>query len=335
MKLLLDENVIKAVEENNKVFKMFAELKEYGDADINICYSTLEKINQIPDSLREKRIRTLDLLFSLEPKILQDRPVVANQSRFDFSAFDDGNIYNQIIELTDNDICGSIHAQTAVSNGLILVTNNKTLYNSMKRIGCDVFNLSDLENGHNIMSSIYPILKQEYTTGFVCYFDILGFGSFSLNEDNLAYIKQVMSDLQKFIRMNRLNKFIGKITIFSDSVFFTVKDVEMKEVSFFTSILDFVCTARDIIQEHIGTDIRAGISYGKYIHLQSGEVYGPAITQAVKLAEPKKEGDILYSFLDGNPASIIIHQNVFDSSVNKYGELKRLFECQNDRFIEI
>lgn len=335
MRLLLDNCVINKFYEDNTTFSLLKELKEFADADFFICYSVIEEISNVPDDKKEKRIVMLDRLFSLEPKVLSDNPAVFDKTRFDFSSFSDDEVYQKVLELNKGGVRDAIHAQTAVTNGLILVTEDKGLYNAMKSLGYDAYNLTELRDGKQIMREIYPVLKQEYKNGFVCYFDILGFGAFSSKEENFEIIKKLVANLQGLIRMNNLNHLIGKITFFSDSIFFTVEDNELRDYMFFTSIIDFVCTARDIIQEHIGTDIRAGVSYGKYIHLKSGEIYGPAIVQSVKLGEHKKEESPLSSYLEGDPAAIVIHENVFSSPANKFGSLLRLFKSHPERYKQI
>lgn len=293
---MLDNCVINKFYDDNTTFSLLKELKEFADADFFICYSVIEEISNVPDDKKEKRIVMLDRLFSLEPKVLSDNPAVFDKTRFDFSSFSDDEVYQKVLELNKGGVRDAIHAQTAVTNGLILVTEDKGLYNAMKS---------------------------------------LGFGAFSSKEENFEIIKKLVANLQGLIRMNNLNHLIGKITFFSDSIFFTVEDNELRDYMFFTSIIDFVCTARDIIQEHIGTDIRAGVSYGKYIHLKSGEIYGPAIVQSVKLGEHKKEGSPLSSYLEGDPAAIVIHENVFSSPANKFGSLLRLFKSHPERYKQI
>ncbi len=44
------------------------------------------------------------------------------------------------------------------------------------------------------------------------------------------------------------------------------------------------------------------------------------------MAEPKKDAKPLDKLLENNPAAIKIHKNVFDSPINKHGELMRFFE---------
>ena len=335
MELLLDNCVVNKLAEDGSIFNLFIRLKEFGYADFNVCFSTIEELVQTPDKCKEKRIRALDLLLLLEPRFFSDSVSIFDKTRFDASTFSDGEVYKEILKVSKNNVKDAICAQTAVSNGLALVTEDKQLYNTMKRYGHQVYMIDELKNSDIFKQEIYPISSQEYVEGFVCYFDILGFGKFSMDINNLSKIQKAVIGIQAIKRMHEMNGILGDIIIFSDSVFFTVKNEEMKEASFFTSIVSFVSLARDIVQTNIGTDIRAGIAYGKYIHLKTGEIYGPAITQSVRLAEPKKDGDQLKAFLDGDPAAIIVHENVFDAPINAFSELTRLFEEQNKRFSRI
>lgn len=326
MKLLLDTNIINNLTEMPGLLGKLQSLKEFADAEIYVCSSIINELSAIPDKLVDKRNSILHDLFLLEPHIVYDGVGVLGVTKCDEAVVSDGTVYKKIINENQDNVRDAIIAETAVNNGLILVTNDKELYNKMKTNGYDVFNTDDLENGKKVLESKYPLLNQEYVSGFVCYFDILGFGSFSSNETNIEQIIKLFVNLQTAIKLNEQNRFIGNISMFSDSVFFTVTDGEMKEAGFFESIIDFVCLARDIIQHHIHTDVRAGIVHGKYINIKNDAIFGPAITQAVRLAEPKKENDQLKKYLDGDPAAIIIHPNVLQSEINEYGELEYLLK---------
>ena len=83
MKLFLDNCVVNKLVEDNSNFSLLKELKGFGQAEYYICYSVLEELASIPDSKKEKRITALDLLLSLEPKILNDRVCVIEYTRFD------------------------------------------------------------------------------------------------------------------------------------------------------------------------------------------------------------------------------------------------------------
>ena len=322
--LLLDNCVVNQLEEDTSLLSLLCEIKEFGHCDFAICYSTIEEFSAIPD--KEKRTQVLMHIFSLEPKVVYDSVAVCGMSRVGTAVVSEGEVYEKILNEKGDNIRDAIVAETAVSNNYFLVTNDKKLYNSMKRNNYSVLNTDDLRNGKQLMSLSYPILDMEYQSGFVCYLDILGFGSFSNDSKHLETIKKLIINLQGAIRIHELNKLIGNITLFSDCIFFTVDISEMKEPLFVTSIIDFICLARDIIQNHVGTDIRAGLAFGQYVHLKTGEIYGPAVTQAVRLAEPKKQNDVLYAYLDTNPASIIVHQNVLNCPLNQFGELTELLK---------
>ena len=334
MKLLLDTNIINGLVEKPELPGLFNSLKEFADAEIFVCYSIVEEISAIPDLYIEKRKNILSSLFKLEPKIIYDGVAILGETTCGTAVVSEGEVFQRIVNDSRNNLKDAIIAETAVNNNLTLVTNDIDLYNKMKANNYDVVNTEELANGKTVLNKKYPLLEQNYISGFVCYFDILGFGSFTQNEANLDTIKKLIVNLKQAININEQNHFIGNIAMFSDSFFFTVSDDEMREAGFFTSIIDFVCMARDIIQHHIHTDIRAGIVYGNYIHLKNNAIFGPAITQSVRLAEPKKERDPLKLFLTGDPAAIIIHPNVLESPLNKYRELERIL-TNNKRYIPL
>lgn len=321
-KLLLDNCVVNNLVESEEVFAILSELVELGNCKVFVCYSVIEEFSKIPDS--EKRAKALMRLFSLLPQTVYDSAGVVGYSRVGTCFPSDGEIYEQILKESRNNVRDAIIAETAVRDGMVLVTSDNDLYKLMKSHGYNVVKPLELQNQNLQMDFVYPILKQEYKCGLVCYFDILGFGNFSSKAENIQLIRNLITNLQGAIRIHKLGNLIGDITFFSDCVFFTTSLEELKEPMFITSVIDFVCLARDIIQHHIGTDIRAGIAYGEYIHLDSGEIYGPAVVQAVKLADHKKESDPLFQYLPDDPAAIILHANLLSMPLNEYGEVTRI-----------
>lgn len=335
MKFLLDNCIVYKLCKDNKTMCLLKEFKEFTLCEFFVGSAVIKEIIKTQDDAKEQHITMLDKLFSLEPHILNDDRTIFDKTELNFLSLPDYEVYDKILEINENAIHEAIFGQLAVTNHLILITEDEDLYRIFNSLEYDVFKLIDLYDGKKLIKEKYPILKHEYKNGYVCYFDILGFSLFSLREENLKKIQNMVYDLQVFFKQHCLNRFIGKITMFSDSVFFTIEDTELKDYMFFTSIIDFVCVARNIIQHYIKTDIRAGVSYGKYIHLNSGEIYGPAIIQSVKLGEPKKDDSPLSKYLDGDPAAIILHENILCSPANEHDSLRWNFQQHPERYEKI
>lgn len=164
-------------------------------------------------------------------------------------------------------------------------------------------------------------LVSEYDEGVVCYIDILGFGKFSCDKDNFKKIKNIFSTNETIKNMQKNNNFIGKVLQISDSIFITAKLNDFKEAAFFTSLLSLICLIRESVVNEVGTDIRCGITYGDFVHLDNGTIFGPAVTRAVLLEELKVDDEELLKTLHDHPAMILIDNNFLKSQLNKYNEL--------------
>lgn len=330
MKFLLDNSSLIKLSINTDEIDFLKNLKKYDNIEFCVFSSSIE----IQNECNKYDDAKISLLLPLDPKIIDDKKYDPQVFSLDTDVDNMKEIYNQIININNHDNSSSIHAAIAVSKNLILVTENNELKIAMKQLNYKVLSLNEIRQFFCSQVSLSS-KKLAYTKGFVCYFDILGFGSFSKDTNNLDRIEKMIKRFRSISLLTEKMPLIGKISFFSDSFFFTVSNQEMKEATFFESILTFTCLARDIIQEIVGTDIRAGISYGEYIHNKNGEIYGPAVVDAVKLAEPKKEGDKLKSFLNGDPAAILINKSVFNSPLNSNNELYNLFIDAKHKYNEI
>lgn len=167
-----------------------------------------------------------------------------------------------------------------------------------------------------------------YEEGIVCYLDILGFKQLSSKEDNFERIKFVFESLKRFSDIFEKNVGFYKILKVSDSIFITFSKND-HNAALFDGVCDIVSLIREVVAENFSTDIRCGITFGKYLFTDEGEIFGPAVVRAVSLAEPKKENDELFVPLSGNPACIIIDKIILTSDLNSENELDSRFENEN------
>lgn len=162
------------------------------------------------------------------------------------------------------------------------------------------------------------INKLNYDEGIVCAIDFLGFSSFSKDEHNFYKIKNLFNEIADI--KNRIDASSYSIpinmTFMSDTVLLTSnlnQTYSHKIISGFYDI--FITYIRYAVNYYIGTDIRAAITYGQFLHTGKEEdmFFGPAITRAITLAEKKSDIlDLNEKIKNTNPASIII-DNVFQS----------------------
>lgn len=84
------------------------------------------------------------------------------------------------------------------------------------------------------------------------------------------------------------------------------------------------------IIENIGTDIRAGITYGKYVHEgYKGQLYfGPAICKAVNISEKCKCISCAYGAAE-QPAGIYIDKIIFEKDIEPFYDYKKYLKELN------
>lgn len=151
----------------------------------------------------------------------------------------------------------------------------------------------------------------EYSEGFVCYMDILGFSKYASDENNFEKIKDLLNRFLNHQINEEINDDIIAISIGSDSILMTVdKCKAFYDLDYFLRRIFYL---RNMVVDSIGTDIRASITYGKYIHegYKGQMFFGPAIVRAVELAE--KSGAISCKY--GNayqPAGVFLDKFLFE-----------------------
>lgn len=163
-------------------------------------------------------------------------------------------------------------------------------------------------------------MADEYKFGYIGVIDILGFGDFSMKDENYFVIDRLMKRLDSFRRNFSLNYDDAKIVIMSDTIFvLTEIDVEQKyDPAYFMSVLSLLSTFKGIINNDTKLFSRASITIGKYCYYErDGILFGPGITRSVKLAERARnfisEG-LDSSLFSNNPAALIVDNMFFNNS---------------------
>lgn len=191
---------------------------------------------------------------------------------------------------------------------------------------------------------------EKYDEGIVCVIDILGFSKY-INSINTKF-EEVNSLYCKMLKLENMAAFINNvcISIFSDTILLTRKVNEPDSFEYDNTIRNFISYIREFrnkIIDNVHTDIRAGICYGKYIHISNVDIkksepknraevyYGPAIIDAHCLAEKSDKIQSLKGFamskskkeiFDMRPASILIDYTSFEKNIDNKINLEFCFE---------
>lgn len=157
------------------------------------------------------------------------------------------------------------------------------------------------------------IKDKDYSEGLVCCIDILGFGKYS-EDTNYETIRDFFNENIN-LSINIMSNLEYKICILSDTIFITLNKKDFKYLdSQLSSLVSFCRMFRQKSLDKLGLEIRAGITYGKY--MQSGTsnfiIFGPAVVRSHQLAEHLDTIDeIPTSIKQNRPATIVIDKNVF------------------------
>ncbi|HIT17571.1 MAG TPA: hypothetical protein IAD04_04270 [Candidatus Caccosoma faecigallinarum] len=141
-KIFLDNNSIDYITNN---FDKFNTLKEI--CDFYITPIILEEVIKIPDSKIEKRISNIITLFKLDTKLVNDSVLVWDCSRWDYSNFGDGKIYNEIlIKETKSNTNDAIMADSANFYNFKILTCDKRLIKKLKKNKIDFLTFNQFIN---------------------------------------------------------------------------------------------------------------------------------------------------------------------------------------------
>ncbi len=140
LRILLDNNIIDKI---NDILNYLIEKSLH--VEVFICSTILEELASIPDTKKEIRIINLLQLAKLEAKFVNDSVIVWDNSRWDFSDWSNGIIYNNNVNDSHNNVHDAIIAETSVKHNCYLITDDKRLYNKMRKHNYKVLSLSELK----------------------------------------------------------------------------------------------------------------------------------------------------------------------------------------------
>lgn len=187
--------------------------------------------------------------------------------------------------------------------------------------------------------------SKEYNKGLIAFVDILGFENYVSDTKHFGTINKMFNGIMSVKISNDINnnfkildEGLSKInlSIFSDSILLSIDQSEFNEYSL-DLLIDKILLIRKIVLGELKLDIRAGITYGEFIHngYQKSIIFGPEIVKAYKQAE-KTLNNFYYDGLkyDKTPAMISIDSNIFNihpfDIFNLYKELhSKVFEKIN------
>lgn len=134
-KIMFDSNIF------DRLPKIIDKIKDSAEKQYEYYITTIqvEELCKIPDEKMETRVRNIIMLADLRPKLVPTSLFVLGRARLGYAKLGYGEVYNKILNNNKSNIEDAIIADTAVSEGCTLVTEDKDLYDRM------------LKNGYNVM----------------------------------------------------------------------------------------------------------------------------------------------------------------------------------------
>jgi len=117
-----------------------------------------DELEKTPE--QERRVKLCEVFENIDQDNISTAPGVWGVSKWGNSSWSDGNFYKKIlndlnqIEKKKNNVQDALIGETAIKNGLILITNDKTLAEVVKKNSGQAIDLEDF------FASLYPKLKQ-------------------------------------------------------------------------------------------------------------------------------------------------------------------------------
>ena len=158
----------------------------------------------------------------------------------------------------------------------------------------------------------------DYVTGYVGVIDVLGFGCFSMDENNFNRIYKMAKHILYQKRNFERNLEYVKFAIISDTVVVMIEANEKtQDYVFFQSVLSNIGLIRTFILNSTGLYSRAAVTFGKYYFNDStNTIFGPAITRAAYLAEHSDKciDPLIDARFASRPAAILIDKVYCDKN---------------------
>jgi len=142
-KIMFDTNVF------DKLPKIIEKIKKSAEVQYEYYITTIqiEELCEIPDTKKDIRVKNILMLAELRAKLVPISLLILNgRARLGYVRLGSGEVYRKIVKSNGSNTDDAVIADTAVSEGCTLITEDKALYTRMKNNGYDVMYLDDFIN---------------------------------------------------------------------------------------------------------------------------------------------------------------------------------------------
>lgn len=139
-KIMFDTNIFDKLPSIINKIKNSTDKYEYYVTTIQV-----EELCEIPDDKISKRKSNILMLADLRAKLVPISLSILNgRAQLGYARLGDGKVYYSMLNGNKSNTDDAIIADTAVSEGCTLITNDKAFYNKMKSNNYDVMTLEEL-----------------------------------------------------------------------------------------------------------------------------------------------------------------------------------------------
>ena len=132
-KYIFDTNIFDDMVNEKLKVSDIVKYKNNKKLEIYVTHIQIDEINKISDE--DKRARFFISMFEIRPILISTSSCAFDVSRFDKSKFGNGTIFNKIKKVNINNVEDALIGETAIKEGIILVTNDKRLKNIVIELG--------------------------------------------------------------------------------------------------------------------------------------------------------------------------------------------------------
>ena len=140
-KYIFDTNIFDDIVSEKLKVSDIVKYKKFKKVKIYVTHIQIDEINKCSDV--DKRARLNIFMVKIRPILISTSSCAFDVSRFDESKFGDGIIFNKIKKGNIKYVEDALIGETAIKEGIILVTNDKRLKKTVIELGGNALSLNE------------------------------------------------------------------------------------------------------------------------------------------------------------------------------------------------
>jgi len=151
-KYMFDTNIFDDIVNGKLGIADIGRYKNFKKAEIYVTHIQIDENNKCSDV--DKRARLNIFMVKIRPILIPTSSCAFDISRFDESKFGDGIIFNKIKKRNINHVEDALIGETAIKEGIILVTNDRRLKNIVIELGGNALFLNEFIEILNVTGEV-------------------------------------------------------------------------------------------------------------------------------------------------------------------------------------